>query len=88
GTVAVQATLSAFIIAFGCGQLINGPLSDRFGRRPVLLAGLGLYLVATVCCLLAGSVEQLIAARALQGGGACAALVLARAITRDVWGKD
>ncbi|WP_164305527.1 MFS transporter, partial [Streptococcus pneumoniae] len=52
GAVAVQATLSAFIIAFGCGQLVYGPLSDRFGRRPILLAGLGLYLLATLGCLM------------------------------------
>lgn len=88
GTVAVQATLSAFIVAYGCGQLVYGPLSDRFGRRPVLMAGLAVYLAATLACLAASSIEALIAARALQGGGASAALVLARAITRDVWGRE
>ncbi|WP_163609277.1 MFS transporter, partial [Klebsiella pneumoniae] len=67
---------------------VYGPLSDRFGRRPILLAGLGRYLLATLGCRMASSVEELILARAMQGGGACAALVLARAITRDVWGKD
>lgn len=77
--------LSAFVAAFGLGQLLLGPLSDRIGRRPVLIAGLSLYLLATLWMLLAGSIGEFIAARVLQGLGACAALVLARAIVRDVW---
>lgn len=77
--------LSAFVAAFGLGQLLLGPLSDRIGRRPVLIAGLLVYLLATFWMLLASSMEEFIAARVLQGLGACAALVLARAIVRDVW---
>ncbi len=77
--------LSAFVAAFGLGQLLLGPLSDRIGRRPVLIAGLSLYLLASLWMLLAGSIGEFIAARMLQGLGACAALVLARAIVRDVW---
>lgn len=77
--------LSAFVAAFGLGQLLLGPLSDRIGRRPVLLAGLSVYLLATLWMLLASSMGEFIAARVLQGLGACAALVLARAIVRDVW---
>ncbi|MBB1521067.1 MFS transporter [Aquipseudomonas guryensis] len=77
--------LAVFVGAFGVGQLILGPLSDRIGRRPVLLGGLSLYLLATTGMLLASSMETFIAARLLQGLGACAALVLARAIVRDVW---
>ncbi|SDG75283.1 MFS transporter, DHA1 family, bicyclomycin/chloramphenicol resistance protein [Pseudomonas benzenivorans] len=77
--------LSAFVAAFGLGQLLLGPLSDRIGRRPVLIAGLSLYLLASLWMLLAGSIGEFIAARVLQGLGACAALVLARAIVRDVW---
>lgn len=77
--------LSLFVAAFGLGQLLLGPLSDRLGRRPVLLAGLSLYLLASLGMLLAENIQMLIAARVLQGFGACAALVLARAIVRDVW---
>lgn len=77
--------LSAFVAAFGIGQLVLGPLSDRIGRRPVLIAGLSVYLLATLWMLAASSMGEFIAARVLQGLGACAALVLARAIVRDVW---
>jgi MFS transporter, DHA1 family, multidrug resistance protein len=77
--------LSLFVAAFGLGQLLLGPLSDRLGRRPVLLARLSLYLLASLGMLLAENIQTLIAARVLQGFGACAALVLARAIVRDVW---
>ncbi len=77
--------LSLFVGAFGLGQLWLGPLSDRLGRRPVLLAGLSLYLLATLGMLLAANIETLIGMRVLQGLGACAALVLTRAIVRDVW---
>lgn len=77
--------LSLFVAAFGLGQLFFGPLSDRLGRRPVLLAGLSLYLLASLGMLLAENIQMLIAARVLQGFGACAALVLARAMVRDVW---
>jgi len=77
--------LSAFVAAFGLGQLLFGPLSDRIGRRPVLLAGLTLYVLATLSMLLVTDIQQFIAARVLQGLGACAALVLARTVVRDVW---
>ncbi|QOY69488.1 MULTISPECIES: multidrug effflux MFS transporter [unclassified Pseudomonas] len=77
--------LSAFVAAFGLGQLLFGPLSDRIGRRPVLIAGLALYVVATLSMLLVTDIQQFIAARVLQGLGACAALVLARTAVRDVW---
>jgi DHA1 family bicyclomycin/chloramphenicol resistance-like MFS transporter len=77
--------LSAFVAAFGLGQLLFGPLSDRIGRRPVLLGGLALYVLATLSMLLVNDIQQFIAARVLQGLGACAALVLARTVVRDVW---
>ncbi len=77
--------LSAFVAALGLGQLLFGPLSDRIGRRPVLLGGLALYVLATLSMLLVSDIQQFIAARVLQGLGACAALVLARTVVRDVW---
>ncbi|HSC83762.1 MAG TPA: MFS transporter [Pseudomonas sp.] len=77
--------LSAFVAAFGLGQLLLGPLSDRIGRRPVLIGGLMCFVLATLWMLLAGSMAEFICARVLQGLGACAALVLARAVVRDVW---
>ncbi|WP_044875137.1 multidrug effflux MFS transporter [Pseudomonas sp. LFM046] len=79
------AALSVFVAAFGVGQLLLGPLSDRVGRRPVLIGGLSLYLAATAWMLLADSMSDFIIGRAVQGFGACTALVLARAIVRDVW---
>ncbi|CRM43364.1 Sulfonamide resistance protein [Pseudomonas sp. 37 R 15] len=80
--------LSAFVAAFGLGQLVFGPLSDRIGRRPVLIAGLTLYVLATLSMLLVTDIQQFIAARVLQGLGACAALVLARTVVRDVWNAE
>lgn len=81
----VQLTLSLFAIGFGGAQLIIGPLSDRFGRRPVLLYGLALYVVSSALCGFAPSIELLIAARFLQALGCCAAVIIARAIVRDAY---
>lgn len=82
----VQLTLSIYLIGFAVAQLAYGALSDRFGRRPVMLGGLVLYFIASVGCAFATSIEMLIAARFLQALGACAGPVLGRAIVRDVWG--
>ena len=81
----VQLTLSLFVIGFGSAQLVIGPLSDRFGRRPVLLTGLGLYVATSALCGLAQSIELLIAARFLQALGCCAAVMVARAVVRDAY---
>ncbi len=81
----VQLTLSLFVIGFGSAQLIIGPLSDRYGRRPVLLIGLALYLVASILCGLAESIDLLIAARFIQALGCCTAVIVARAIVRDAY---
>jgi DHA1 family bicyclomycin/chloramphenicol resistance-like MFS transporter len=78
-----QLTLSVFLIGFAVAQLITGYLSDAFGRRPVLLGGLALFTVSGIACSLAPSIELLIACRALQGVGAAAAPVVARAMVRD-----
>ena len=68
----IQLTLSAFFLGFGAGQLVYGPLSDRWGRRPPLLAGTGLYVIASLLCAIATRVEWLIPLRVLQGVAACA----------------
>lgn len=75
--------LSAVLVGIGLGQLVVGPLSDRHGRRPVLLAGLSLYILAGVLATLATSGPMLLLARLLQGLGASAGLALPRAIARD-----
>jgi DHA1 family bicyclomycin/chloramphenicol resistance-like MFS transporter len=80
-----QLTLSAFIVGFGAAQLVYGPLSDRFGRRPVLLSGLALFMVGSIAAMLAPSIETLVAARLLQGVGACSGPVIGRAIVRDLY---
>ncbi len=84
----VQLTLSVFLAGFACSQLIYGPLADRFGRRPVILAGLALYLLATALCVVAPDIEVLILARFLQALGACVGPVLGRAVVRDVYGRE
>ncbi|MGE5467276.1 MAG: multidrug effflux MFS transporter [Ignavibacteria bacterium] len=81
----VQQTLSLFVLGFGAAQLVSGPLSDRYGRRPVLLGGLGLYAIASVACGLAPSIGVLLAARFVQAVGCCTAVVIARAIIRDAY---
>ena len=74
-----QLTISSYLIGFAVGQMIYGPLSDRYGRRPVLLAAVALYLASTLACAAAQSVDLLIAARLLQGISGSGAIVLARA---------
>ncbi len=81
----VQLTLSVWVGAFGAMQLVAGPLSDRYGRYPVLTGGLGLYVAASIACALAPSIEWLIAARFFQAIGCCATVVVARAVIRDVY---
>ena len=83
-----QLTLSVFASGFAVGMLIYGPLSDRFGRRVVLLWGLALYLAATALCLFAPTIEALLAGRLLQALGACSGPVLGRAMVRDIYGRD
>ncbi len=82
---AAQATLSVLIICFGFSQLLCGPLSDRFGRRPVLLAGLALYSAAAVGGAAASSIASLIAWRGLQGVAMAAAVTCGRGIVRDLF---
>ena len=81
-----QLTLSAFVVGFAFSQLVYGPLSDRFGRRPMLVAGLVVYLAASLAAMFAPSIGWLIGARFLQAVGACSGAVIGRAIIRDVYG--
>ncbi len=80
-----QLTLSALILAFGLGQLIWGPVADRWGRRPVLLLGLAGYVAASVASALASSIEVLVLTRISQGLTMAAAVVVARAMVRDLF---
>ncbi len=82
---AVQQTLSLFVIGFGTAQLVSGPLSDRYGRRPVLEGGLATYLFASIGCAFAPSLSLLVAGRFVQAVGCCTAVVVARAIIRDAY---
>ena len=79
----VEYTLSSFFIGMALGQLIYGPLSDRFGRRPPLLAGLALYTLASLGCAYAPDVHLLAGVRFLEALGGCASLVITRAVVRD-----
>jgi DHA1 family bicyclomycin/chloramphenicol resistance-like MFS transporter len=81
----LQLVLSTFLIGFGAGQFITGPLSDRFGRRPVLLGGMTVYATASVLAIAAPSFETLLLARALQGLGTSATRVIATSIVRDCY---
>ena len=85
GTTAaqVQLTLSGYMLGFTLGQLGYGPLSDRFGRRPVLFSGIALFIVMTILCATASSIESLSVYRFLQAVGGAAGTVLSRAIIRD-----
>ncbi len=81
----VQLTLSAYLIGFAAGQIVYGPLSDRYGRRLVLLVAVVIFCAASLICTVAPSIDILIAARALQSFGAAGAIVLARAVVRDLY---
>lgn len=79
----LQLTVSFYIFGLAVGQLVYGPLSDRYGRRPVLMAGLGLYTLSGMAAALAPGIGALVAARLFQALGGCAGLVIGRAIVRD-----
>jgi len=80
-----QLTLTALLLAFGVSQLIWGPLSDRFGRRPILLLGMAAYVVASIGSALSPTIEALVVWRTLQGAAMGAAVMCARAIVRDLY---
>ena len=81
----VQLTLSLYMVSYALGQVIYGPLSDRYGRVPVLRAALALYCVASLACALAPDIEMLLTARIVQALGSSGAVVLARAVVRDLY---
>jgi len=81
----VQLTLSLYLVSYAAGQVVYGPLSDRHGRLPVMRVALAIYCVASLACALAPTIEMLLAARAVQALGSSGAIVLARAIVRDLY---
>ena len=84
----VQLTVSLYLLGLAVAQLVMGPLSDRFGRRPVLLGGLGAHRVGALAGIAADTVEGLIVARILQALGASTGIVVGRAIIRDLFDRD
>jgi DHA1 family bicyclomycin/chloramphenicol resistance-like MFS transporter len=84
-TAQVQFTISAYLIGFAVGQIFYGPVSDRHGRKPVLMAAMALYCVASLACALSTSIEMLIVARTFQALGGSGGIVLTRAIVRDIY---
>jgi DHA1 family bicyclomycin/chloramphenicol resistance-like MFS transporter len=83
GIPAMQLTISLYILGLAVGQLVYGPIADRFGRRSTLIGGLLLYTVAGLAAALVPNVHALIAARLFQAFGGCAGMVIGRAIVRD-----
>jgi DHA1 family bicyclomycin/chloramphenicol resistance-like MFS transporter len=81
----VQLTLSLYMYGWGLSQILVGPLTDRFGRRPVLIAGLALFVAASVACAASRNIETLIAARVAQAIGVATVAVVPRAVVRDLY---
>lgn len=84
-TGTMEFTISAYLIGFSLGQLVWGPIGDRYGRRTPVSIGLVLFVLGSAGCALAGSSTSMIAWRAVQAVGACASVVLARAMVRDLY---
>jgi len=84
----VQLTFVGYLLAFAASMLVLGPLSDRCGRRRTIICGLFLSALSSIACAASPTIEFLIAARVVQGIGACAGLVVGRAITRELWGRE
>ena len=87
-TAAVQHTLASFFIGLAIGQLLYGPVADKYGRKPPLYFGLGLYVIASAACALAPGIGSLIALRFMQAVSGCAGMVVARAVVRDLYDRQ
>ena len=83
----IELSVSLFFIGMALGQLVYGPLSDKYGRKKPLLAGMFLYFLATIGCALANHISLFIVFRILQAFGGCASMVISRAIIRDLFEK-
>jgi DHA1 family bicyclomycin/chloramphenicol resistance-like MFS transporter len=84
----VQLTFVGYLVTFAAGMLVLGPLSDRFGRRRAMICGLFISVLSSAACAASPTIECLIAARILQGAGACAGMVVGRATIRDLYGRE
>ncbi len=87
-SAAILTTISVYMLAFAFAQLVYGPLSDRYGRRPLLILGLSIFVVASIVATFSTSIEMLITMRFIQGLGACAGPIIGRAVVRDVYGRE
>ena len=83
-----QLTLTLGLIAMAAGTLVHGPASDRFGRKPVLVGGLGLFFLGSAICVWSPTIEILVIGRIFQSFGGAAGLVVSRAIVRDLYSRD
>lgn len=84
----IQLTLTLYLFALAVAQLLYGPFSDRYGRRPLMIVGLVLYAAANLFCYFTWSAESLIVGRIIQAVGGCAGMVLSRAVVRDVFDRE
>ncbi|OMO23693.1 hypothetical protein BH582_23670 [Vibrio sp. 10N.222.47.A9] len=84
----VQLTIGVYLAGLACFQLIYGPLSDRLGRKPIILFGVVIYIIASLAAMYINSIEQLIVVRFFQASGACAGLVVGRAIISDLYSRE
>jgi len=84
----VQLTLSLYLVVFAICQLFYGPLSDRFGRKPIILIGTIIYLGGSIVCIIAPTIDVLITGRVLQALGGCAGVILGRSMVRDIYGQS
>ncbi|MGF1741918.1 multidrug effflux MFS transporter [Vibrio profundum] len=84
----LQLTLSVYLFGLSLSQLIYGPLSDRYGRKPIILLGMSIFLVASLSCMLSSSIEMFIASRLLQAIGACSGMVIGRVMVSDIYTKQ
>ena len=85
---AAQLAVTTYLLGLASGQLLWGPVSDRFGRKPVLLAGLGLFFASSACCAVTNSLESLVLLRFVQGLGMSSGPVIARSIVRDLYARE